>query len=91
MDSSPSPQSQSPRATEKRQPGQPNCQGGASATQRGHEWGRRGEQKGDLGMWRGRKGYRAGGRGHVRFPPCYPQSLSQSRNFYNIIFHSALH
>ena len=28
-DSSPSPQSQSPRATEKRQPGQPNCQGGA--------------------------------------------------------------
>ena len=49
MDSSPSPQSQSPRATEKRQPGQPNCQGGASATQRGHEWGRRGEQKG--GPW----------------------------------------
>ena len=27
--SSPSPQSQSPLATEKRQPGQPNCQGGA--------------------------------------------------------------
>ena len=48
-------------------------------------------KRGDLGIWRGRKGYRAGGRGHVRFPPCYPQSLSQSRNFYNIIFHSALH
>ena len=41
-DSSPSPQSQSPRATEKRQPGQQNCQ----EPQHDHEWGKRGEQKG---------------------------------------------